>query len=312
MQHSYKSTLYRHLAGCLIRLYPAPWRERYAEEMLLILDDSAPTFTTILNLFFSLLDAHIHHNLIEGRAPYMLQKLRFNGLTIYSASLIFFTAWYVVQRHIGIPDQPESLFSGFSYQSSSLLVNIVHSISYILLLLILLGGLPILLAACWKAVKARNLRALLLCLVALISPLVAPFLMMMFVSFFEMGIIQGGAYPELLLFGLFFGLYISLALIFFAVQRVAPSRLVTHYVLYLATLLPLVMLVGLAALPFGLLPSIAASFTAPRETSYIIRLGLLTLVMLVTFALSIISLKKAFQAKQAEKFLPHEEAAMVQ
>jgi hypothetical protein len=155
MQHK-KYTLYQRWARRLIACYPACWRQRYAEEMLLILEDSQPTLKTMLNLFLHLFDAYLHQNLIKERTPYMLQKMRSNELTIYGATLIFFVAWFIVQVHfVVIPGQPKVLFQSFSY-TPSLLVNIIHSISYLLPLLTLLGGLPILLAAIFQALKERK------------------------------------------------------------------------------------------------------------------------------------------------------------
>ena len=89
MYHT-KSLFYQHLAVYLIALYPACWRERYAEEMLLILEEMPPTFKTILNLCLHIFDAHLHQTLIRERTIYMLQRICSNELIIYSATLVFF------------------------------------------------------------------------------------------------------------------------------------------------------------------------------------------------------------------------------
>ncbi|HEY4385153.1 MAG TPA: hypothetical protein VGN34_11870, partial [Ktedonobacteraceae bacterium] len=171
MRQASKPTLYQRGGRLLIGLYPAAWRERYAEEMLLILEDSSPTLLTLCNLFTSLLDAYMHLNLVQGRKTYMLQKMRTNGLAIYSATLIFFAAWYIVQTHVLMDNQPMVIFNFFSFPPDSLRVSFVHLITCILLLSIVLGGLPILLAACWKALKTGNWGALFFCLLGLVSPL---------------------------------------------------------------------------------------------------------------------------------------------
>ncbi len=288
--HHAKRILYQRWARRLIAFYPTRWRERYSDEMLLILEDSPPTAGTILNLFIHLFDAYLHQALVKERTLSMLQRMRTNELVIYGATLIFFVAWFLAQLHVTVPGQPEALSSSFSY-TPSLLVNIIHSVSYILPLLLLLGGLPILLAACWQALKARNFRALLFCLLGLISPLVIPILAFVGAA----GVTS--IWP--FLFCAFSGLGISLALIIFSVQRVTPSRRITHYALSLAVSIPLIMLVGLVALLFGLSPSLVTPFATGDSIVYVIREDLLILIMIVTLSLSLISLKKGIQAKQA-------------
>lgn len=294
-----KPTLYQRWARSLIELYPASWRERYADEMLLLLEDAPPTFKTVCNLFIHLFDAHIHRYLVAERTPHMLQKMRANELAIYGSTLIFFVAWLVAQRYITITTQSRSLFGNLSYTSSSPLVNIIHVISSILLLLILCGGLPILLSACWKALQVRNLLIPLLCLMGLIGPLCAFFLAGSALGSLEMTALRGIAATSLALVIFFIGLAISLALIFFAIQRIEPSRRITQYGLSLATLLPTIMVAGLVALVGGVLPSFAAASTSSDALLYTIRETLLIFVMVGTLAFTIIALKRGRQAKQA-------------
>src|SRR5262249_13531800 len=140
----------------------------------------------------------LHQNLVMGRTPSMLHKLRSNELTIFSAVSIFFIAWFIAQlRIVGQPlvilgmfsytseshivEQPLAIFGMLSYTSGPLLLNTVHTFSYILVALILLGGLPILLAALWQALRTRNHRAFWLGLLGLISPLLAVILTIIYI-----------------------------------------------------------------------------------------------------------------------------------
>lgn len=286
MQHT-KRTLYQRWAGFLIACYPASWRQRYAEEMLQILEDSPPTLKTILNLFLHLFDAYFHQQLIRERTPHMLQKMRSNELAIYGATLIFFVAWLVVQGHFADPGQPRVLFRSLS-ASQPLSSNIIHSVSYLLPLFVLFGGLPILLAACWQALKRRKAGSLLLCLLGLISPLVT---MIIAIEIFP-------AWGYVTPFSMVAGLGLSLALIALAVKRVLPSRRITHYALYLATVIPLVMLIGLAVLLSKVIPSLLTLFLT-GDVFYVIREDLLILIMLGTLFLVLISLKRGLQARRA-------------
>lgn len=288
MQHT-KRTLYQRWAGRLIACYPAGWRQRYAEEMLLILEDSPPTLKTILNLFLHLLDAYLHRYLVKERTPYMLQRMRSNGLTIYGVTLIFLVAWFMVQAHFVdlVPGQPRTLSRSFLY-TSSLSVNIIHSVAYLLPLFILLGGLPILLAAIFQALKDRKVLALLFCLLSLISPLVAVIIATDISS-------DWWFMP----FSVVIGLGVSLALIVLSVQRVAPSRRITHYALALATLIPLVMLVGLVTLLWRVIPSLVTLFLTGDSLFYVLREDLLILIMVGALVLSLRSLQRGFQARRA-------------
>jgi hypothetical protein len=281
-----KNLFYQHLARYLVALYPACWRERYGEEMLLTLEDMPLTLKTILNLCLHIFDAYLHQTLIRERTTYMLQRIRTNELIIYSATLAFFLAWYAAQFYITAEHYTSIvLIRGFMF-TPSLLVNIIHIVSYLLLLLFMLGGLPILFAACWQALKARNFRSLLFCLLGLASPLIA--VVMTFIIAYV-----SGTSPTT--FKIIVGLCISVAFTIFSIQRVAPSQRVTHYSLFLATLIPVVMLIGLVAL------------LTQYQVGDFLHEYLRIVVMLVAFAFSIISLKNSIQAKQAVQYIPQEE-----
>jgi hypothetical protein len=290
MQHM-KPSLYQRWARRLIACYPAGWRQRYAEEMLLILEDSPPTFKTVVDLFLNLLDAYLHQNLAKERTPYMLQRMRANGLIIYSAALIFFVAWFVVQAHFVDPGQAGVLFRNVS-ADQSLPQNILHSVAYLLPLLMLLGGLPMLLAACWQALRGRRVGTLLLCLIALVSPLVV---VVAIVLIWPLG---GFFMP----FSMVIGLGMSLALISFSVQRVTPGRRITHYALVLAAVLPVVMLISLVALLLIVVPQLVTLFLAGDAILYVFREDLLILIMVGMLVLSLLSLKKGRQARRAVRY----------
>lgn len=280
-----KYTRYQRWARHLIAGYPACWRHRYAEEMLQILEDSPLSLKTILNLVMSLIDAYFHQYLMKERVPYMLQRTRFNALVIYGATLIFFVPWIFVREHF-IDFANHVVFPSLSF-TDPLSATITHSISYLLLIFMLLGGLPILLAACWQALKERKLLTLLFCLLGLISPVVTGIIALTFTS---LGLF--------LPFSIVIGLGLSLALITFSVQRVAPSQRVTHYALSLATAIPLVMLLGLATLMLKVIPSLFTLFVAGGSLFYILREDLLILLMGGTLVLILVSLKKGFDAKR--------------
>lgn len=289
MRHT-ELTFTQYCARLLITCYPGSWRQRYAEEMLQILEYTNPTYKTLFNLLLQLCDAYLHPDLVKGRNPFMMQKIRFNVITIYGATLIFFVPWLFVRGHF-IDFAHLVLFPSISL-TDPLATIITRSISHILLFLILAGGLPILLAACWQAVKERKFLVLLLCLLSLISPPIAVFASMA---------INMGSLWQFLPFSMVIGLGLSLAFITFSVQHVAPSRRVTHYALSLATVIPLVMLIGLTTLMIKVIPSLFALVMAGESLLYILREDLLILLMGATLVLIIISLKKGFEAKRVRQ-----------
>lgn len=304
-------SFYQRWASRLIKLYPASWRERYADEMLQILEDSPPSLKTIFDLSRNLFDAYTHQSLIQGRIPTMLQKLRANELALYTSAIFFFIAWLVEQAHANIAGEQTQMkvlspynLSTILDPTSPILPRFIATSLYTLPILILLGGLPLLLAACWQALKGKNLRALLLCLLALVSPILAvaipiflPFL------FFKAGY-RGGIpvlysnWGVLIVFTICMGL--SVAFIVSTIKRMKPSRRITHYALYVALVLTVAMLSGFVTLLIATLPTIFNASTAPGdEMAYAARHILLLLVMVVTIGIAIKSLINAFQTRQS-------------
>ncbi|EFH84328.1 hypothetical protein [Ktedonobacter racemifer] len=306
-------SLYQRWASRLIKLYPASWRERYADEMLQILEDSPPSLKTICDLSFNLFDAYTHQSLIQGRIPTMLQKLRANELALYTSAIFFFIAWLVEQAHANIVGEQTQMKALFPYNlstildpTSPILSKFIAANLYTLPILILLGGLPLLLAACWRALKGKNLRALLLCLLALVSPILAvtipvafPFLL--YIAGFRGSIpVLDSTWGVLIAFAICMGL--SVAFIVSTIKRMEPSRRITHYALYVALVLTVAMLSGFVTLLIATLPTIFNVSTAPGdEMAYAARHILLLLVMVATTGTAIYSLFHAFQAKQSEQ-----------
>ena len=51
----------------LVRLYPAPWRDRYGEEFLALLEDRPPAALQVIDIVWGALDAHLFPQAPEGR-----------------------------------------------------------------------------------------------------------------------------------------------------------------------------------------------------------------------------------------------------
>ncbi|GHO61906.1 hypothetical protein KSC_007980 [Ktedonobacter sp. SOSP1-52] len=298
-------SFYQRWACRLIGSYPASWRERYADEMLQILEDSPPSLKTIFDLSLNLFDAYTHQSLIQGRIPTMLQKLRTNELALYTSAFFFFIAWLVEQAHANMIMNHRGVLFPYDLSTildptSPILSRFIAASLYTLPILILLGGLPLLLAAGWQALKGKNPRSLLRCLLALVSPILAVVLTVS--STFLLSKTGNPAFIStwgiLTVFAICMGL--SLTFMVSTIKRMEPSRRITHYALYVALGLTVVMLSSFVTLLIAAVPTLVGVSTAPGdEIAYTGRHLLLLLVMVVTIGIAIKSLIHAFQTRQS-------------
>jgi MFS family permease len=300
MHYTFLSRLSLRCARYLIERYPASWRERYSEEMLLLLEDCPPTFTTVINLIFHLFDAYAHPHLLDRRLPPMLQRMRSSELAVYGSAALFWAAALFVVSTLSFVLYPFDIARDFS--SFQHLDNMFTYCQLLLILLILSGGLPIFLATSWKAWKARKYHALLFLLLSLICPPIISFLASSLRDYHWWWTV----FPLYVL-----SVAIGLTFIRMAVQNVPPSRRVTHLALYLAIPLPLVMLIVCAFILF----SVLSAFTTGEITSFLMGNDswepggafiwtcfnvdcVMLLIMGATCSFSLFSLLKGFQAKK--------------
>ena len=82
--------LARQLARACLHFYPAAWRQRYADEVLAIIDAHQVTPRTLLDLLGGALDARIH---FQTSIPNMLRSLK--PFLICAAVPAYFVAYYV-------------------------------------------------------------------------------------------------------------------------------------------------------------------------------------------------------------------------
>ncbi|HEY7416591.1 MAG TPA: hypothetical protein VH593_15480 [Ktedonobacteraceae bacterium] len=130
---------------------------------------------------------------------------------------------------------------------------------------------------------------MLFCLLSLLSPLVIGIIVPIFALSFS---------ESFLPFSMVIGLFLSLVLITFSVQRVPPSRWLTHSALALAFALPLVMLVGLVTILVKVIPSLFTMLQTGTSLFYILREDLLILLMVTALVLILVSLKQGLEAKR--------------
>jgi hypothetical protein len=73
----------------LVRLHPRPWRDRYEEEVLDLLDQRAFSLADRIDLVRGAIDAHVHPQLPASRSPVQPLTHRVPGLLALAASLLW-------------------------------------------------------------------------------------------------------------------------------------------------------------------------------------------------------------------------------
>ena len=101
------------LSRFLVRCYPPRWRQRYAEELLEVLDQHQPTSRTVLNLWAGAVSAHLDPAWRTGRHPATRLRRRARiGAPVFvgiaAVLLVFalgvsFLAWRDEQGNMGSP-----------------------------------------------------------------------------------------------------------------------------------------------------------------------------------------------------------------
>src|SRR5579885_3392735 len=83
----------RTLIRWLLRLYPRAWRERYADEITLVLAAHRVTLWTALDMLLGALDARLHPDLLPGTVVSVAQRLRNSEVAVFCAVVLFCLAW---------------------------------------------------------------------------------------------------------------------------------------------------------------------------------------------------------------------------
>ncbi|GLV60085.1 hypothetical protein KDH_69080 [Dictyobacter sp. S3.2.2.5] len=151
----------------LLHLYPRVWRDRYAEEMLEVLEARPLSMKDVLNVIFGACDAHLHPFWgTKGMPPHeklltMLRALRQSLIMIFSAYIGFVVGGLIFAKMTEDTVDATirlSALAGASYW-------IVFFGSIIALAAIVMGGVPIALAIVKNAITLRKKGPLLLLLV---------------------------------------------------------------------------------------------------------------------------------------------------
>lgn len=293
------------IQNALLRLYPRPWRERYEEEMLTMLEQRSLSLADGVNLFFGALDAQLHPHLgttamsLCERILHMFLTLRRSLLTLFCAYVGFILVGYGFQKMTEYADFQEAAQTNTIV---GLAFNLVVIGAVAALLAMLVGGLPIVVAVIRSAFTKKRYGSLLL----LAGPIIA------FAVFLGTTLLLGaidhpgtGGHR-----GIFFGVLIAAAIaspasVCFAVVRSEiPESLLRFAVLpfTLATLFMLLVVAALVTWGLGLRsasPLLFAGNDGIVGTSTIGTWLVIVIAMAIATVLAAISLVRGFSARSA-------------
>ena len=237
----------------ILRLYPRPWRERYEEEMLALLEQRPLSFADVLDLLTGACDAQLHPHLgITGmawpeRMIQMFLTLRRSVLTIFCAYVGIILAGMAFQKMTEYNDFQEA---ARTYLVVGLSFNLVIIAAVVALLAVLVGSLPVAVAVVRSALARKRYGSLFL----LVVPVLAFFVFLEVTLFLES---LKGSGPHA---GLFFATLIAAALVSpaalcLAVVRSEVSEKLLRFTLLafaLGTLSMMVILVAIVTWGLGL------------------------------------------------------------
>lgn len=151
----------------LLRLYPRAWRERYGEEVTLIVAQRRITFWTLLDVALGAVDAHIHSDLLPGRLLSMSQRTRSSEIAIFCAFVIFCVAWLALR----LVRDPLSIWLPAVTAHPELLtaLTILDIAGIVAALAVVIGGAPILLTAILQALRTHRWKLLALFTVPILA-----------------------------------------------------------------------------------------------------------------------------------------------
>lgn len=297
----------------LIQLYPADWRERYAEEMLGILEEHPPTFWTLANLFISLCDAHLHSDLVSGGMFSVAKQFYSSVTTIFSVGLMFCLLSFALPLVLtdvfrtAIPLHQVTTLHFFQPMLFAL-----NSLSYLLVIFLVLCGASLFFSSGMQAFKTHRILSFFLYLFSALCPLIALLVSSLVEEYayslylrdvlktFHLSL-SGSINLMLFLVSLLFGLVFFLIIVMgiwalrVALRRVVPGIRSTNLLFVSATMISVIMLVYSCSLLFLSLYSFSSGFGVQIGIALNERTGVL---LLISILLTLYSLMRAHQARR--------------
>lgn len=143
----------------LLYLYPRAWRERYAEEYLALLEACPFSLWTIWDVCLGAIDAHLHLDTLTGRMFPLMNKLRTSAVIVFCAYIGFVVAGLGFGKMVEYDDFTELLHDNTGVAIS---YYTLYTGAFVALAAVLVGGLPLAVAAARNAIALKRWRLLAL------------------------------------------------------------------------------------------------------------------------------------------------------
>ena len=131
------------LRAWLTRLYPQPWRERYAAEFDALLEQCLKTPLDVVDVLLGAMDAHLqlfNGDNVNWRLMNMLNKLRTTILIVFAAYIGFIVAGMAL---VGLLDDSPMIPLMQTDLASAVAMSIIRIGSVVALLAVVIGGMPL-------------------------------------------------------------------------------------------------------------------------------------------------------------------------
>ncbi|AFM41476.1 hypothetical protein Desaci_2534 [Desulfosporosinus acidiphilus SJ4] len=126
----------------LLKLYPRVWRERYEDEMLIVLEEHKITPTTMFDLLLGAIDANFNYNGFTEGIFYMINRVRSGIVMIFCSFMLYGIGWSLLQR-LNDPI-PNFQVINTIHPEFGVIYKAIFIVGFISFLAFLIGGLPIL------------------------------------------------------------------------------------------------------------------------------------------------------------------------
>lgn len=150
----------------LLRLYPAAWRDRYADEFAALLDDCPSSPALVLDVVLGALDARLRCSALTGKVLDMAARLRSAAIAVFCAYIAFVVAGIGYQK---MSEYEDFTAAGQAHPLIGLAHNLIAVVAGVALLAVLAGGLPLAFAALRFALAHRRRDVLALLAVPVIA-----------------------------------------------------------------------------------------------------------------------------------------------
>ena len=137
----------------LLYLYPRAWRERYADEVAAVLEDYPVTLWTLCDLLVGALDVRLRGDLLPRRLLSMAHRIRTSEVAIFAAFVPFSLAWLPLH---GLIFTRPWIFALSAHPMFGIAFSAIELAGFFVVPLILVGGMPLLIAALWQAIAHRR------------------------------------------------------------------------------------------------------------------------------------------------------------